>query len=179
MKVRTRKKPFARGSVEKVRDSDLGHGLRLEVHKLTPPRDPEILSRMERARAASARGDTDVAADLAREIWQRAQGDKFVEVWVGQMLAKYGDREEAVEVYCASEGLERGSWQAYWQLGRFLLMAGLHARAAAYAEEAVRIEPRAIDAHLDLARCFMELGRVAEAQQHLNEARQLDPKAML
>jgi tetratricopeptide (TPR) repeat protein len=106
-------------------------------------------------------------------------GEKFVEVWAGQMLAKYGNREEAAEVYCASEGLTAGDWEAYWQLGRFLLTAGLHARAIEFLNEAVRIQPRAIDAHLDLARGFEALGRSGEARKSLEEARQLDPRAKL
>jgi len=168
-----------RGSVEKVQESDLGDGLRLEVHKLTPPRDPGLRSRMERARVAMERGDTVVAAALAREVWRDGRGDKFIGVWAGQMLAKYGEPEEAAEVYCTCEGLDAGSWEAYWQLGRFLLMNALHERAVLFLHEAVGIEPRAIDAHLDLARCFAALGRTAEAQASLDNARRLDSRAKL
>jgi Flp pilus assembly protein TadD len=177
--MKKRKKAFPHGSVQKVRDEDLGNGLRLQVHKLRGPQDPELVTRMERGRLAAEHGDGATAASLAREVWTLGQGDKFVEVWCGQMLAKYGEREEAVGIYCASEGMEPGCWEAYWNLGRFLLMAGLHARAVEYLQEAARIEPRAIDAHLDLARCFQKMGKRAEAEAALKDARELDPGARL
>jgi tetratricopeptide (TPR) repeat protein len=177
--VKKRKKAFPRGSVQKVRDEDLGGGLRLQVHKVRGPQDPELVSRMERGRLAAERGDGATAAAMAREVWQRGRGDQFVEVWCGQMLAKYGEPEEAVEIYCASEGVEEGSWGAYWNLGRFLLFAGLHERAVEFLQEAVRIEPQAIDAHLDLARCFQKMGNRAESEAALRAARELDPGARL
>jgi len=174
MKIRKRGKPL-RGSIEKVRESDLGQGRRLVVHKLTPPQDPKIVSAMEAAKKWASTGFGGRAASAAYDIWKGAQGDKFVEVWAGQMLAKYGDREQAAEVYCASEGIPVGNWEAYWQLGLFLVGAGKTGRAVGFFEEAVHIEPRAIEAHLDLARCLQKLGRDEDAQRHLDEARLLDP----
>lgn len=168
-----------RGSIKKIGERDLGGGLRLEVHKLEPPREPAIRAAMQRAVLWATAGFRSRAARKAREVWQRCPGDKFVDVWTGQMLAKYGEREEAAEVYCASEGLAMGDWQAYWHLGQFLHMAGLHARAIEFLKEAVRIEPRAVDAHLDLARCFAARGRSGEARKSLETARQLDPRAEL
>jgi Flp pilus assembly protein TadD len=175
LKIRTRKKP-ARGSVEKVRESDLGHGRQLVVHKLTPPQDPEILSAMERAVEYAGTGRKDDAAEIARAVWRRDPEDKFVAVWAGQMLARYGSREEAVAVYCESEGVPPGSADAYWMLGNYLGSIGEPARAAEYLEEAVRIAPECGGAHAALARCLQELGRTVEARRHLFEARRLDPK---
>ena len=179
MKKQSRKHRSARGSIEQVRGADLGGGRRLEVLKLTPPRDPEILARMESARQAMERGDATKAVILAREIWRRGHGDKFVGVWVGQMLAKYGECDEAMRVYCACEGLEAGCWEAYWQLGIFLLSNGHHGRAVEFLREAVRIEPSAVDPYLDLARCLTALGRAEEARRALTEAQALDPEATL
>ena len=153
--------------------------MRLEVHKFTAPQDPVVVSKMQRAVTWAGLGFKKRAAALADDVWRRAPGDKFVEVWAGQMLAKYGEPERAVEVYCGSEGLAPGNWEAYWNLGLFLVSCGERVRALVFLEEAVRIEPCAIDAHLDLARCLKELGRTNEAEQRLAEARQIDPKATL
>jgi protein O-GlcNAc transferase len=166
--------------VKKVVDADIGHGRRLQVHELRPPENASLLSLMERGRAAMERGETEEAAEAARAVWRRARGDPFAGLWCGQMLARYGRREEAVEVYCVTERLPRGSWEAYWSLGRFLTSGvGDHARAIDLLTEAVRIEPRAVDAHLDLARCLKALGRLDEAQEHLTEALRLDPSVKL
>ena len=146
---------------------------------MRPPQDPEVLALMGRAIELVGRGRTLQAAELAHEIWQRWQGDKFVEVWAGQVLAKYGERKLAVAVYCESEGLAPGSWEGYWQLGHVLLSWSESGRAVGFLEEAVRIEPRAIDAQLDLARCLSELGRHDEAKARLEQARALDREASL
>jgi tetratricopeptide (TPR) repeat protein len=167
-------------SAELVRDEDLGDGLRLQVHRLEVHRDPDLATRMEGARVAAERGDTGTAVALAREVWERrAPGDKFVEAWAGQMLAKYGDPEEAVAMYRVAEGLEPEDWEAYWQVGHFLHNVGLHDRAVGLLEEAVELEPRALAAHLDLARCFAALGDWEAARQCLADARELDPRAKL
>ncbi len=177
MKIRGRKKT-KQGVVKKVLDTSLGGGLRLLVHKLKAPGDPKLRLLMERGRVAAEEGDTRQAAEVAREIWRKGRGDKFVGIWCGQMLAKYGQPEEAVEIYCATEGVA-SSWEAHWQLGRFLLTNRHWDRAVVFLEEAVRIEPRAIDAHLDLVRCLRGLGRPAEAERHREAAKRLDPGARL
>jgi Flp pilus assembly protein TadD len=65
--------------------------------------------------------------------------------------------------------------------GRSHLVWGVrdHARAVEFLKEAIHIEPRAVDAHLDLARCLKVLGRLAEAREHLAEAQRLDPGVTL
>lgn len=167
-------KASARGSIDRVSESSHRSGLRVTTYEVTPPEDPEILSLMNRATSWARLGLAGRAAGLAYDVWQRAKGDKFVEVWAGQMLAKCGDLARAAEVYCASEGLPPGNWQAYWHLGVFLLSCGESGRAVAFLEEAVRVEPCAIDAHEGLARCLDELGRPEEAQRHLAEAARLE-----
>jgi len=179
LRVRRRQRRPARGSIEKVREVSLGEGRVLQVHKLTAPQDPEIVAAMEQARRWAEEGLRERAAALAYEVWRRARGDKFVEVWAGQMVAKHGDPERAVEIYCASEDLSAGDWQAYWHLGVFLAACGERARAVTFLEKAVRIEPRAVDVHLDLARCLMALGRTEEAKRSLHKARELDPSVRL
>jgi tetratricopeptide (TPR) repeat protein len=179
MKARRPKKGPERGSVKQISDTVLGR-FRTVTYELRPPRDPELLSRMERARVAMERRQTTVAAALAREVWTLGRGDKFVGTWVGQMLAKYGERDEAAEVYRVCEGRGAGPWEAYWVLGRFLLVgAHLHERAVEFLQEAIRLEPRAIDAHLDLVRCLKAMGRAAEAQSQWEVAQRLDPDAVL
>ena len=71
------------------------------------------------------------AAGLAYEVWRRARGDKFVRLFAGQMLAKFGDPEKAVEVYVATERVE-GGWVPYWQLATVLRGWGMHARAVLF-----------------------------------------------
>lgn len=149
---------------------DLPAGLGVEVRKMVLSQDPEVVSLMRLARALADRGLREPVAALVDEVWRRSRGEKLVEVWAGQMQAKYGDRERAVEVYCASEGLAPGSWEAYWHLGVFLRSCGEHARAVEFLEEAVRIELRAVDALLDLARSVEALGRGAEAKRWLTVA---------
>ncbi len=85
----TRRKKAGRGSMRKIHDEDLGHGLRLQVHELRPPQSAGVTAGMEQARLAAAQGQQERAANLAYDVWRRARGDKFVEVWAGQMLAKW------------------------------------------------------------------------------------------
>lgn len=161
--------------METVSSTTIGGRFELLVQKVTLPEDPALRSLLERGRESALRGETARAAEIAREVWRLGRGDKFVEVWAGQILAKYGSPEEAVEIYCASEGVEPGSWEAYWNLGIFLLSVRMDLRALVYLEQAVRIEPCAAAAHLDLARCLRALGRREEAREHAEEALRLDP----
>jgi hypothetical protein len=62
-----------RGSVKQVSETCLGQ-FRALAYELKPPRDPELLSRMERARVSQERGQTVLAATLAREVWTHGRG---------------------------------------------------------------------------------------------------------
>jgi tetratricopeptide (TPR) repeat protein len=168
-RVKLRRKK-SRGIIEKILDTELGRGLELQVHRLRLPSDPALRALMERGAAAQARGDSRAAAALARGMAAGAGRPLR-----GRMV--WPDGGEARRGRAGGPGvLRRGglpAWRltGYWWLGQFLRGAGLAERAALFLEQAIRKGPRALDAHLDLARCLKALGHREEAALRLERAR--------
>ena len=81
------------------------------------------------ARLWSRLGVGSRAAQATREVMPAIPGSPWLAVWVGQMLARHGEREEACAVYWELGEAPDGHFEVYATLGRYLMSVGQHARA--------------------------------------------------
>ena len=116
-------------------------GLRAAVYRIDFRAGLWTRLAMLRARLWSRLGVGSRAARATREVIPAIPGSPWLAVWVGQMLARHGEREEACAVYWELEKLPPGHFEAYATLGHYLMSVGQHARAVEFLGEAVRLRP--------------------------------------
>ena len=117
------------------------YGLRAEVYKIVFRAGFWTRLAMLRARLWGRLGVHARAARATREVIPAIARSPWLGVWVGQMLARHGGREEACAVYWELQKLPPGHVEAYATLGRYLLSVGRPARAVEFLSEAVRLRP--------------------------------------
>ena len=120
----------------------------------------EGLTRFEEAKIAYHRAIDLEGKSAARSEWPYYN--------LGSLLLSEGDAARAVALL--EQALERNpsSVQIQTKLGVALSAAARFDEAAQRLEAAVRAEPRNANAHYQLGRVFMKLGKVDEAREHLS-----------
>ncbi len=88
----------------------------------------------------------------------------------GLFLIRQGRAGEATHVLSEVSKKFPQSLETHVHLGRALLERGDFAGAVPYLEKALAIDPKMAQAHLLLAKCYVRLGRTAEAQPHFDAA---------
>ncbi len=107
---------------------------------------------MEAARRAVEKGQLDKAV---REYLKIVREDpKDVRVWlkVGDLYAKQGARQDAIDTYL--------------KVARFYGEQGFNRKAIAVYEQIRRLDPRLVEVNLKLAELYRDLGLLPEAMQH-------------
>jgi tetratricopeptide (TPR) repeat protein len=103
-------------------------------------------------------------------------GSAFMQMNLGDSLAKKGLTDEAMVHYQAAIELQPNYANAYYNRGSVLLANGRIDEAIADWEKTLQIEPNDADAHTGLGNAFLRKGSLREAIAHYNEALVLAPE---
>jgi tetratricopeptide (TPR) repeat protein len=69
-------------------------------------------------------------------------------------------------------------WASHYNLGSFYLSQQNHKQASAFYENAIRLQPRAIQPYVNISFAYNALGQNDKGIQSLRKARELDPKSL-
>src|SRR3954470_9248053 len=107
---------------------------------------------MDAARKFVDKGQIDKAVKEYLRIVQ--EDPKDVRVWlkIGDLYAKKGAKQDAIETYL--------------KVARFYHEQGFFLKAVAVYNQILKLDPRLVDVILKLAELYRELGRMSEAMQH-------------
>jgi tetratricopeptide (TPR) repeat protein len=103
-------------------------------------------------------------------------GSAFMQMNLGDVLARKGLPDEAMVHYQAAIDLQPDYANAYYNRGSVLLTEGRIDEAVADLEKTLQIEPNDADAHTTLGNAFLRKGSLQEAIAHYKEASVLAPE---
>jgi tetratricopeptide (TPR) repeat protein len=103
-------------------------------------------------------------------------GSAFMQMNLGDVLARKGLPDEAMVHYQAAIDLQPDYANAYYNRGSVLLTEGRIDEAVADLEKTLQIEPNDADAHTSLGNAFLRKGSLQEAIAHYKEASVLAPE---
>jgi len=126
---------------------------------------------MQAAIDHAERGEAEGAAAKACEVWRAAPKRRLFASGPDRCWRSMASRPRLWRSTAPRRASPNGAWEANWNLGRFVFSAGHHEQGVAYLMEAVRIEPRAIQAHIDLGAWLSEMGQTREAGRRNGGAR--------
>jgi len=89
--------------------------------------------------------------------------------------SKLQQRSKAIENYRESVRLNPGFWEAHFELGGQLGLAGEFAEAKSALETAVRLNPDFALSHLNLGLALLKLRQFDAAEQQFQETLRLEP----
>lgn len=124
---------------------------------------------------------TSFPSPLAREDEVAAQIDRELraEFSDGMDLLRKGEREKSLRIFKkmlrAREGIVPAHKHMYTDFAINLRKNALHEMARDHYKRAVELAPEDCNAHLNLARIYMEMGDLANAKLHVNKSLELSP----
>ena len=136
----------------------------LHAQALAPgdPRWPYYLGHLH-----SMRQDQAQAAAAFERALELRPSDVATLVWLGRTYFDRGQPEVAERLFIHAAALDPSSAGALSGVGRAALARQNFRRATEYLEQALAVEPRASSVHYPLAMAYRALGRVDEAETHL------------
>jgi len=103
-------------------------------------------------------------------------GTAFVEMNLGDALARKGQADEAMAHFEQAIKLQPDYAEAYYNRGNVLYSKGMIAEAIPDFEKALQLQPKHADAHTGLGNALLRKGALKEAIMHYNQAIALAPK---
>ena len=103
-------------------------------------------------------------------------GTAFVEMNLGDALARKGQPDEAMVHFDQAIKLQPDYAEAYYNRGNVLFAKGKIDQAIIDFEKTLQIQPNDADAHTDLGNALLHKGALKEAIAHYNEAMSLAPE---
>jgi superkiller protein 3 len=134
-------------------------------------------SQLAEARRLFAAGSYDQASRLLEDSLKTQPNDADIHLLLGQTYALQGRRTEAIQQFTRTLELRPDSALAYNALGAALNRFAEFDQARKAFEQAIALDPRLTDAHVNLAMSLAQTGDMTGATQHLQTAIQLQPKA--
>lgn len=126
-------------------------------------------------RALGATGDRLSAIGLLRTVRPAREDDAERWVALGQLAIQLGEPDLA-EIFCRHALAVRPDFApAHAKIGIAFNLKRQWVEAARELTEAIRLDPRDANAHIDLAVADASMGRLADARAHTRQALQLEP----
>lgn len=139
--------------------------------KTSSAADVQMLMAMSRA---IEQGQTAEAANLGRQIMERADADPAALVALGLVWVRSATPSAAIDAFERATHKDGNYFAAQFNFGLSLLRAGRSSEAFAPLTRAVRLLPQSFDANLTLGLAAVMAQRYADALPSLEAARRLD-----
>lgn len=94
----------------------------------------------------------------------------------GLLLESQKQLEPALEVYRKAVLLDSLDYEARYQLGRAMVVAGQYPAGVEQLQQAVRIDDTAVDPHYVLGTAFVKMGQLGDAVSSLTNSLELNPE---
>jgi tetratricopeptide (TPR) repeat protein len=127
--------------------------------------------------AAYAMQDFDKATMHYRAVLAQDEGNTDARLGVANIFMMNRDIDSAMTEIGMIDTDEISDPVVFYNIGSLLFDQGQSANAATYYELALQRNPNFGDAHMQLALCFIQQGKMEESKPHLHKVIELDPES--